>query len=470
MSHDRARVRAILDAAKASGRRQVSALEARDICAAYGIPLAPIDLATTADAAVSIARRIGFPVALKIESPDIVHKTDVGGVALALGDDADVRRAFERVTSAARRHAPNADIRGVVVQKMLGGGTELIVGAVTDPVFGKLTAFGLGGVLVELMGDVTFRLAPTSADEAAAMLSEIRGAKLLDGVRGSAAIDRSAVARLIENVGALVGDFHEVAELDFNPVLAFSDGAIAVDVRMSLDFAAKPTRYRPSHEEIVRSMQRIMRPGAVAVIGASAEDGKIGNSVMKNLINGGYRGAIYPIHPRAPEILRRTCYPSVGAVPGEIDIAIFCIPARLVASVIAECGAKKIAGAILIPSGFAEVGEHELQAEVVAAARTHSVRLMGPNIYGFYYTHQNLCATFCTPYDQKGKVALSSQSGGVGMAIIGFSRSADMGVSAIVGLGNKADIDEDDLLTFFEQDPNTEVIAMHVEDLKDGRR
>ena len=94
---------------------------------------------------------------------------------------------------------------------------------------------------------------------------------------------------------------------------------------------------------------------------------------------------------------------------------------------------------------------------------------MGPNIYGFYYTHKNLCATFCTPYTEKGKVALSSQSGGVGMAIVGFSRSAKMGVSAIVGLGNKADIDEDDLLTFFEQDPNTEVIAMHVEDLKDGR-
>ncbi len=156
-------------------------------------------------------------------------------------------------------------------------------------------------------------------------------------------------------------------------------------------------------------------------------------------------------------------------MPGAIDIAIFCIPARLVATVVAECGTKGIAGAILIPSGFAEVGEHQLQAEVVAAARTHGVRLMGPNIYGFYYTHENLCATFCTPYDQKGKVALSSQSGGVGMAIIGFSRSAGMGVSAIVGLGNKADIDEDDLLTFFEQDPNTEVIAMHVEDLKDGR-
>ena len=156
-------------------------------------------------------------------------------------------------------------------------------------------------------------------------------------------------------------------------------------------------------------------------------------------------------------------------VPGTIDIAVFCIPARFVANVLAEVGEKGIAGAILIPSGFAEVGEHELQDQVVQAARDNNVRIMGPNIYGFYYTHKNLCATFCTPYFEKGDVALSSQSGGVGMAIIGFSRSAKMGVSAIIGLGNKADIDEDDLLTYFEQDPNTRVIAMHVDDLKDGR-
>jgi acyl-CoA synthetase (NDP forming) len=123
----------------------------------------------------------------------------------------------------------------------------------------------------------------------------------------------------------------------------------------------------------------------------------------------------------------------------------------------------------MIPSGFAEVGEHELQDELLAVARKHNVRIMGPNIYGFYYTPSNLCATFCTPYDVKGRVALSSQSGGVGMSIIGFSRSTKMGVSAIVGLGNKADLDEDDLLTYFEQDDNTDVIAMHAEDLKDGR-
>ena len=135
-----------------------------------------------------------------------------------------------------------------------------------------------------------------------------------------------------------------------------------------------------------------------------------------------------------------------------------------------EVGEKGIPGAIMIPSGFAEVGETALQDELLAVARRHGVRIMGPNIYGFYYTPANLCATFCTPYDVKGRTALSSQSGGVGMSIIGYSRSTKMGVSAIVGLGNKSDLDEDELCSpFSRQDENTDVIAMHAEDLKDGR-
>src|SRR5688572_1588285 len=162
-------------------------------------------------------------------------------------------------------------------------------------------------------------------------------------------------------------------------------------------------------------------------------------------------------------------FKSVKDVPGPIDVAVFAIPAKFVASALTEVGEKGIAGAILIPSGFAETGNVEGQDELVAISRKYDVRLMGPNIYGFYYTPMNLCATFCTPFDVKGKAALSSQSGGIGMAIIGFSRSSKMGVSAIVGLGNKSDIDEDDLLTFFEHDDNTQIVAMHLEDLKDGR-
>ena len=240
-------------------------------------------------------------------------------------------------------------------------------------------------------------------------------------------------------------------------------------MRIVLDFKPAPARYRPSEATVVAQMNRIMKPDAVAVIGASAENGKIGNSVMKNLINGGYQGAIYPIHPSAESILGKKAYKSVKDVPGEIDLAVFAIPAKFVAQALTEVGEKKIAGAVLIPSGFAETGNVAGQNELVEIGRKYDVRLMGPNIYGFYYTPKNLCATFCTAYDVKGKAALSSQSGGIGMAIIGFSRSARMGVSAIVGVGNKSDIDEDDLLLFFEQDDNTQIIAQHCEDLKDGR-
>ena len=144
---------------------------------------------------------------------------------------------------------------------------------------------------------------------------------------------------------------------------------------------------------------------------------------------------------KAAEILGYKAYKSVKDVPGVIDTAVFAIPAKFVAGALIECGEKKIPGAVLIPSGFAEAGAPELQAEIVDIGLKYNVRLMGPNIYGFYYTPANLCATFCTAYDVKGSAALSSQSGGIGMAIIGFSRSAKMGVSAIVGLGNKSDID-----------------------------
>jgi acetyl coenzyme A synthetase (ADP forming)-like protein len=345
----------------------------------------------------------------------------------------------------------------------------VIIGAVTDPSFGKLVAFGLGGVLVEVLKDATFRLAPATKDDALSMLDGIAAAEILKGVRGAAAVDRDALASMIKRVSELVSDFPEISELDLNPVFATDRGAIAADVRIVVDLQPAEPRYRPSHDDIVKSMNRIMKPDSVAVIGASAEAGKIGNSVMKNLINGGYQGKLYPIHPKADEIMGHKAYKSVKDVPGDIDVAVFAIPAKFVAQALVEVGEKGIPGAVLIPSGFAETGNVEGQKEIQDIGRRYNVRLMGPNIYGFYYTWKNLCATFCTPYDIKGHTALSSQSGGIGMAIIGFSRSAKMGVSAIVGLGNKSDLDEDDLLTFFEQDDNTHIIAMHCEDLKDGR-
>jgi acyl-CoA synthetase (NDP forming) len=469
MNNDHLSVKYLLERAKAERRVTLSAADCAEICRAYEIPIPSQALASSAPDAVRIAAEIGFPVAMKISSPEIQHKTEVGGVALNLGDASAVEIAFRSLIERAKVSRPEAHLDGVLVQKMVPAGIELIVGASTDLSFGKLVAFGVGGVMVETLSDITFRLAPVTIHEARAMLDGIRGKEVLNGLRGGEAVNRDALAALVRNVSLLVHDFPEIAEVDLNPVFASRGGATAADVRILLDFHPAPVRFRPSQDEILRAMNRIMRPDSIAVIGASAEDGKIGNSVLKNLINGGYQGRIIPIHPSLDSVLGRKAFRSIKEVPERVDVAVFAIPARLVAAVLAECGQKSVAGAVLIPSGFAETGNVDLQREVLEVAREHNIRLMGPNIYGFYYTPKNVCATFCTPYEVRGKVALSSQSGGVGMAILGFSRSTKMGVSAIVGLGNKVDIDEDDLLTFFEQDPDTEVVAMHIEDLKDGR-
>src|SRR5277367_1565814 len=469
MSNSKDAVRKILDAVKADKRTSLTAPEGKLVCDAYGIPVPKEGVAKSAADAAKIATDMGFAVVMKIVSPDILHKTEAGGVMVGVKSEADAEKAYDTILANAKKYKADAKIEGIQVQQMLAGGTEVIVGSITDGSFGKLVAFGLGGVLVEVLKDVTFRLAPATKQDALSMLDGIQAHEMLKGVRGSDPANRDAIADIIVNVSRLIADFAEIAEMDLNPVFATKRDAIAADVRIVVDFAPKPPRPRPNHDDIVRQMNRIMKPKAVAVIGASAESGKIGNSVMKNLINGGYKGEIYPIHPKAEEIMGRKAFKSVKDVPGVIDIAVFAIPAKFVAQALTECGEKKIPGAILIPSGFAETGNHEGQQEIQEIGRKYNVRLMGPNIYGFYYTWKNLCATFCTAYDVKGHAALSSQSGGIGMAIIGFSRSAKMGVSAIVGLGNKSDIDEDDLLTFFEQDDNTTIIAQHCEDLKDGR-
>ncbi|MFJ4475803.1 acetate--CoA ligase family protein [Streptomyces xanthochromogenes] len=468
-AQDREAVRALLAAVRAEGRTVLTAPEGRTIAGAYGIAVPGEALARDVDEAVAHAARLGGRSVLKIVSPDIPHKTDAGGVVVGVEGAAEVRDAFHRIVENARAYAPRARIDGVQVQQLLPPGQEVIVGAVTDPTFGKVVAFGLGGVLVEVLKDITFRLAPVTADEALSMLDSIRAADILRGVRGAPAVDRWALAEQIRRVSRLVTDFPEIAEVDLNPVIATPEAALAADIRILLGSAEARPRRRYGREEILRSMRRLMQPRSVAVIGASNEPGKIGHSVMRNLVDGGYSGEIHPVNPRAHDIQGRKAYKSVTDVPGEVDVAVFAIPAAFVAAALDEVGRKGIPNAVLIPSGFAETGEQALQDEIVAIAERHGVRLLGPNIYGYYSTWHDLCATFCTPYDVKGPVALTSQSGGIGMAILGFARSTRTGVSAIVGLGNKSDLDEDDLLTWFAEDPNTRCVAMHLEDLKDGR-
>ncbi len=408
-------------------------------------------------------------MALKVVSPDVMHKTEAGAVALGLASEGEVVIEGRRLLQAVAQRAPGARIAGLLVQAMAPRGQEVIIGATIDPTFGRLVAFGMGGTAVEVGRDVTFSLAPLDREEARRMLDRISGAPILRGVRGQPGVDHEALVELLLAVSRLISEHPEVSEVDLNPVVVGERGALVVDARLLLAEPPPAPEPSPTQDEILREMTRLLRPRAVAIIGASAETGKIGNSVLRNLIDGGYRGRIYPVNPKAQEILGIPCYARVEDIADEVDVAIFAIPAAAVIEGMEQIGRQGIRAAVLIPSGFAEVGRPDLQRQLQEVARRHHIRFLGPNIYGYYYTPDSICATFCTPYDLAGPVALTSQSGGIGMAILGFARSAKLGVSAIVGLGNKADVDEDDLLTFFAEDRATTCIAMHMEDLKDGR-
>jgi acetyl coenzyme A synthetase (ADP forming)-like protein len=234
---DRTATRTVLDQARAEGRVTIGDAKARQILQAYGLRLPKSEIAETPERAIEIANQMGYPVVLKIASPDILHKTDVGGVKLGLRDAADVRDAFELMIYRTQRYLPEACLWGCLVQEMVPpGGLEVLVGMNRDPQFGPLVTFGLGGIYVETLKDVTFRIAPFSPEEAEAMLGEIRAQALLDGVRGQPLVDKVALVDVLLRVGQLVQDFPEIVELDINPLAVYpkGQGAIAIDVRLVL--------------------------------------------------------------------------------------------------------------------------------------------------------------------------------------------------------------------------------------------
>ncbi|HLB22594.1 MAG TPA: acetate--CoA ligase family protein [Dehalococcoidia bacterium] len=225
---------AIIEAARKEGRTLLTEVEAKQVLEQAGVPVSPARLATTKEDAVKMASELGYPIVLKIVSPQITHKSDVGGVALGLSSAEEVGAAFERVVANAKKASPKATIDGVAVQRMERQGTEVIVGMTTDPQFGPVMMFGLGGIMVEILKDVAFRVVPINERDARQMIHEIKGYPVLEGFRGHDPADVAKLQELLLKVSTFIEANPEVAELDLNPVFAYKDGAIAVDARIVL--------------------------------------------------------------------------------------------------------------------------------------------------------------------------------------------------------------------------------------------
>ena len=233
---NQATVEQVFDGARREGREQLTLIEALAVLDAYGIPCAAARLATRADELLAAGDAVGYPLAMKLASPDITHKTDVGGVRLGLATPAALRAAWEAMMAEVRRKAPDARIEGVLLQRMVEGGRETIAGIARDPSFGPQLMFGLGGIFVEALQDVVFRIAPIDDAQARDMVHGVRGISVLRGLRGAAPVDEVALTDALCRLGQLAADFPQVAELDINPLLAFERGVIAVDARVRLAF------------------------------------------------------------------------------------------------------------------------------------------------------------------------------------------------------------------------------------------
>jgi len=226
---------AVFNEARKEGRKYLLEPEAKTICMEYGIPVTRFKVAENETEAAQFAREIGFPIVLKIVSPDVIHKFDVGGVVLNLNSETEVRTAYNRILENVKKHKPNARILGLLVQEMAPQSTEVIVGATKDPQFGPALMFGLGGIFVEVLKDVTFRIAPISESDAKEMINEVKAYPILKGYRGQPPADVEAIVKILLNTSRLVMEHQEIKELDLNPIMVYEKGAKTVDARIIIE-------------------------------------------------------------------------------------------------------------------------------------------------------------------------------------------------------------------------------------------
>ena len=225
----------ICEEAKKEGRYYLLEPEAKTICKEYNIPVTKFKVAKTAEEAIKFSEEIGYPTVLKIVSPDVIHKFDVGGVILNINSQEDTRNAYNKILENVKKLKPNAKIKGILVQEMAPASTEVIVGSIKDPQFGQTLMFGLGGIFVEVLRDVAFRVAPITEEDAREMISEVKAYPILRGYRGQPPLDIDTIVKILINTSRLVMDHQEIKELDLNPVMVYEKGAKTVDARIILE-------------------------------------------------------------------------------------------------------------------------------------------------------------------------------------------------------------------------------------------
>ncbi|MFZ0316001.1 MAG: acetate--CoA ligase family protein [Nitrososphaeraceae archaeon] len=468
---DKQKIQNIVESSKGNPK-VITEESSKEILSEYGIKVPQYALVTSSDEAVKKSKEIGFPLVAKIVSADILHKTDVGGVKVGLRSEDEVKKAFDDMY---HRLKEKFDVKGVLLEKMVPNGVELIIGLQNDSQFGPSIMVGLGGIYTELFKDVSFRVLPIIKDDALKMLNSLRGRDILKGFRGSKAVNMDMISEAIVNIGTLGVDLAGKYEsIDFNPVVVYPDGYFVVDAKIILKEKSSDDAISKASPD-ASFMDLFFNAKSVALIGASPEPGKIGNSVMESLVKHDYKGKVYPVNAKGyPEIMDVKAYKNLLDIKDPIDVVIVTVDLKFVPDLLAECGKKNIHNMVIISGGGKELGGERaaIEKRVQDLSRELNIRIIGPNCIGIFNGENRLDCAFQGHLrmirPKQGNVAFLSQSGTVGIA---FMETADaFGLSKMISYGNRSDVDEADMIHYLAKDPNTNVIGLYVEGLGDGRK
>jgi len=445
---------------------QIPEHEVKAMLTRHGVDTpAGVTFRSAADASEAVIGMHG-PVVLKAFGPGLVHKSDVGAVLLGL-DPADVPVAVSDMETSL--HQQNIIPSGYLVEEQHPGGLELIVGIVRDATFGHVVLLGLGGVATEMLDISSLRVAPLSPADAEALVDSFPGAPLLTGARGRPPADRESLVRLLlavageESLLSELGD--RLVEFECNPIVVTSTGTQALDARLMLSDAPNEVDNPGSPSDF----SALFAPRTIAVAGASTGRSTFGNRFLSAYRAAGWQDGLYALHPKADEVDGVPAFPSVDAMPSDIDYLVAAVPAHATPGVVAAAAAAGVPFVHVITGGFAEMGDEGaiLQAQLAQSTNGTTTRILGPNCLGVFAPSGRQTFTLGAP-TESGFVSVVSQSGGLSGDMITVGSRRGVRFSKLVSIGNAIDVTQGELVDWLVDDPETRVIGIYLEGTRDG--
>jgi acyl-CoA synthetase (NDP forming) len=460
---------AVVAAAVAQGDGALNEWQAKVLLASYGISVPEGDLARDEVEAVAIARRLDGPVVVKAIGPRISHKTEHGLVALDLRGDEAVRAAARSLLALTKGQDAM-----LLVERMVRGAREFMIGMKRDPSFGPVVVFGVGGIFAEAHKDITLGVMPLEDRDIEGMLAGIRASALLDDFRGMAPVDRAKLAGALRALARIAQDHPSITEIDVNPLIVEGTKPVAADALVILNSAA-PLDASASLPHVTSSpdLTPLFAPRAVAVVGASNDPNKWGGWLLRNLIDGGFAGPIYPVNGRGGTVSGLPAFSSIAELPEAPDLALMAVGAAHVNGALEQCGERGIPVALVVAAGFSEAGEAgaAMEAQLVNTAHESGVTLIGPNCMGLLATHSRLHAVgFLELRPKAGGLSIISQSGNIGVQLITRAERRGVGIDKYVSVGNQATTSALHVLDALGDDPETTAVLVYLEEVGDGRR